>query len=417
MIKSLTLTLSLFFALTVSSQKLVSGPMLGHVNNDHSKYWLLLKNANTLSVQINGKSLILDSLLTINTYKKYAIVHADIPSRHLVGDSISWIVDDKLVFTSKIDKPREEFSFLIGSCALGVPRIFRPIYGGKEIIFKNMASDDANLMIWMGDNIYYRKRDNKSGKHIRRHIWRRKSKHYNTLLTSAKRHYAIWDDHDFGPNNSDLNYKLKSSSLKTHKLFWRNAYYGNESQEGIFSSFQYENAEFFLLDDRFNRDIPGTENTLLGEHQIQWFKETLKSSEADFKFVVLGSQVINEKNVHECYNQYPKERQDILDFIEEHRISGVVFLTGDMHYSEVLQYQYKNGPKLIDITSSPMTSIIYKKATISADQKVKGCHILEHNYCKISVNDTERKSITLQFFNKSGDIIFEHNINLNELTW
>jgi len=58
-----------------------------------------------------------------------------------------------------------------------------------------------------------------------RHIQKGKKQFVNHFL-KAMPQYAIWDDHDYGPNDTDGNYAFKEQSLKLHKQFWANPSYG-----------------------------------------------------------------------------------------------------------------------------------------------------------------------------------------------
>ena len=56
------------------------------------------------------------------------------------------------------------------------------------------------------------------------------------LLASAS-NYAIWDDHDFGPNDSDGSYTGKELTLEAFRMFWGNPGYGVPGVEGITTTF------------------------------------------------------------------------------------------------------------------------------------------------------------------------------------
>ena len=58
-------------------------------------------------------------------------------------------------------------------------------------------------MLWLGDNIYTREVDfySLSG-YQKRYTHTRNIKEMQPLLSNTH-HYAIWDDHDYGPNNTD----------------------------------------------------------------------------------------------------------------------------------------------------------------------------------------------------------------------
>ena len=106
-------------------------------------------------------------------------------------------------------EPPPEFSFLFGTCAyINDATYDRPgkPYGRGTQIYQHMADTAADFMIWGGDNLYLREvdYDSEGG------IWYRYS--YDSAVPDMQRlfaampHYATWDDHDFGPNNSNRSY-------------------------------------------------------------------------------------------------------------------------------------------------------------------------------------------------------------------
>ena len=105
---------------------------------------------------------------------------------------------------------------------------------------------------------------------------------------------------------------------------------------------------------------------MLGEKQLNWLMESLVKSEATFKFIAVGSQFLNDATNKECfYVEGNHERQTIIDFIEKYKIKGVVFITGDRHFTEFASYKNKDKIGFYEITSSPITS----KISVSGPQK------------------------------------------------
>lgn len=72
--------------------------------------------------------------------------------------------------------------------------------------------------------------------------------------------------------------------------------------------------------------------TMLGAEQLAWLEEGLRNSDAVWKFVV-NSTPIMELFVepYDRWEGYAAERRALLDFIAEHDIRNVVFLTTDWH--------------------------------------------------------------------------------------
>jgi len=148
------------------------------------------------------------------------------------------------------------FTAAVGSCfyinETAWDRPGKP-YGSDYGIAGTIAAQEPDLMIWLGDNTYYREVDwNSVGGLKRRWTHTRSQRELQPLLGSVHNYY-IWDDHDFGPDDSDRSYRLRTEALDVFKLFTANQTYGTLETPGIFSRFEWADAEFILLDDRFHR--------------------------------------------------------------------------------------------------------------------------------------------------------------------
>ena len=96
--------------------------------------------------------------------------------------------------------------------------------------------------------------------------------------------YAIWDDHDFGPNDAGRNYIFKNESRAIFNDYWLNPTSG-ENKEGIYTMMNYGDVDFFLLDDRFFRsdvnladtinNIVNEDKAYFGKLQLNWLKNSL----------------------------------------------------------------------------------------------------------------------------------------------
>jgi alkaline phosphatase D len=224
-------------------------------------------------------------------------------------------------------------------------------------------------------------------------------------------HYAIWDDHDYGPNDSDRGYVLKHESRNVFIQFWGNPSYGNGKQEGVYTTFQWGDVQFFLLDNRFfrspNRRITG-DRTILGEEQKQWLIDNLASSNATFKVIAMGGQFLNPLERFENYANYKAEQQEIIDLLGKESITGVFFLSGDRHYSEMSELQpIASGPRypLLDFTVSPLTSGAFSSRTEQDINPLSlpGSAIYERNYGMLEFSGTSNdRSVTFILYDKYG---------------
>src|SRR5690606_32402414 len=99
-----------------------------------------------------------------------------------------------------------DFHFITGSCNyLNDEPYDRPgkPYGQGGEIHRHMAESGADFMLWLGDNMYTRPAEYSSPSGI----WYRYFKDFSAPemqpLLRNMHHYAVWDDHDYGPNDSN----------------------------------------------------------------------------------------------------------------------------------------------------------------------------------------------------------------------
>lgn len=162
--------------------------------------------------------------------------------------------------------------------------------------------------------------------------------------------YGIWDDHDFGPNNSDRTFEWRHQSLEMYNHYWPNV---EPHDQGVYHSFKIADAEFFMLDNRFHRDPNDAEDrrTMLGEDQLNWLKTKLRASEATFKIIVSGGTIVTEQG--ENWADFGTERDDFLKWLFAEKINGVVFIAGDWHVGTLNRlYRPQDAYPLYELISS-----------------------------------------------------------------
>ena len=167
--------------------------------------------------------------------------------------------------------------------------------------------------------------------------------------------YAVWDDHDFGVNDSDGTQNDKELSLRTFKEFFANPAYGEPDDPGVYFKFTRGGIDFFMLDDRFHRSPnkapdDGTK-TMLGAKQLAWLKRELVASKAAIKVLAAGG-AWPTKGSDDSWRSFQRERKEIFDLLAEHRMKNVLLLSGDRHFTAA--YQLPEG--FIEICSGPIGS-------------------------------------------------------------
>ena len=417
----------LFSSLFISIQAQVnSGPMVGYSTMKEVPIWLQLKQEGEVVISYWKKgdksnkqfSDVVTTQKLNHNIAKVILVDLE-PGHHyeygviLDGEDLKF--EYPLAFQTqelwqwRTDPP--PFTFLTGSCLyVNEPLVDRPgtPYGGNNEILLSMAAEESDFMMWLGDNIYLREVDWDSRTGIyHRNNHTRAVKELQPLLASTH-NYAIWDDHDYGPNDSDGTYEGKNMTLEAFKDFWLNPNYVMGPEEGITGKFSWADCEFFLLDNRWNRTPESDDGHILGEEQLTWFIDALRSSNAAFKFVCIGGPFLSNARVYENHANFSKERNRILQALDEYNIKRVVFLNGDRHHSELSKYETEDGQIFYEITASPITSTARDHTEEPNTNRYEEVMIGERNYAKIQVDGPFRKrNLKVSFHNTKGEIIVE----------
>lgn len=260
-----------------------------------------------------------------------------------------------------------EFSFTFGSCSyVNDPPHDRPgrPYGGGYEIYDTIAATSPAFMLWLGDNIYLRAADWLTEDGIRRRYRTSRAAAPLQRLLGATHHYATWDDHDYGYNDSDRSFPLRDETAGVFADYWPSVALGDDEGRGVFQRFSWGDCEFFMLDDRTWRSpnvAPETaDKRMFGRAQMQWLKDALISSRATFKFIVNGNQLTNPVANFEGFGRFPAEQAELFAFLQDRQIEGLVFLSGDRHHSELLVTEPFDGCyPWLEFTSSPLSSGVF----------------------------------------------------------
>lgn len=417
--------LALFFVVcTIAIQAQSFTPFLGHVTN-HSAIINCDVNHPTLDLkfiytdQVKTDTLLasrenefLPFKLTLTALKAntpYQIQFI-IPDGNINSDTFSFTTKEANFLTSK-----KKYEFYLGSC-LYINDTLETYGKGTEVL--NQVNP-ADFMIWSGDFTYYRGKDYD---HIDRmnQRWRKTRLDSNYLNFNFKMpSYVIWDDHDFGPNNANSEFELKETSLNVFQHQTANPSYGQKDQPGVYFNIDYHNNSFFFLDNRYYRTVDSLpDSQYLGKAQYQWLTQELLKSKSSFKFIVSGSQVTNTFAVDEVMCK-SSEYDSLIQFIVKNKIEGVVFLSGDRHFSEILKTDIPNGYPIYEITSSPISSRAFTpwgKFSIEKDNQLRVKNMVnEQNIALIKVKGRFRKRLDVSFINKQGQVKLHHQIDYRHL--
>ena len=326
-------------------------------------------------------------------------------------------------------KPAPDFSFLVGSCHYGNEPIYdRPgkPYGGDPVIFNTMSKEKSAFMLWTGDEWYTREVDyfSKWGLWYRAQF-ARKMPELQPFLKSMPQ-WAMWDDHDYGPNDIGSSYILKEESRKVFNSYFCNPSAGEQGQ-GIYTMNSWADVDIFMMDDRWFRSSdnlvdsvdgqPNPEKVMLGKQQMLWLKNALAFSSATFKLIMFGNQVMNPLSTYEKLPDFRLEYAELMKFLTDQRLNGVLFITGDRHHSEVIKVDRPGSYPLYDITISPLTS---SAPAFSGAEKENPYRVIgvdqKQNYGRISVFGKKNERILkVDMVGSTGELLATWSVGQKEL--
>jgi alkaline phosphatase D len=206
-------------------------------------------------------------------------------------------------------------------------------------------------------------------------------------------YYGIWDDHevvnDFGPLHDTrtvppytpgihlmplglkamLDYNPILPADNTPDRLYRSIRWGKHLEMVILDTRQYRDANFMVE----NAAAP---KTLLGREQVAWLKRTLRESDATWKLVVssvpmsipTGSAAAAGRDGWANYQQtsgFELELLDILRYMQQNGIYNVLWITTDVHFSEVFQYTpFADAPEfqVHEVVTGPLNAGVFPNA-------------------------------------------------------
>lgn len=223
------------------------------------------------------------------------------------------------------------FSFTVafGSCART---------GSQSPVFDTVRRHAPLLVLLLGDLHYENIGSNRRSRYRRA---------YDRVLTSPVQQRLflqqpiayVWDDHDFGGNNSDSTAAGREAArLSYQEVVPHYPLPAGSGDVPIYQAFSVGRVRFLLTDtrsERSPRDAPdGPRKTMLGESQKAWLKgEVLRASSSAAVIVWVNSVpwVGRSARGADHWGGYDVERRELVQFFEKNEVRNLIILSGDAH--------------------------------------------------------------------------------------
>lgn len=130
---------------------------------------------------------------------------------------------------------------------------------------------------------------------------------------------------------------------------------------------------------------------MLGLQQLSWLRIHLFKNRATFPLIVDGDPRLSDYPGQESWGNFPRERADFINWIFDHDVSGVIFLSGHCGFGEqTMRPPDPNGLDqypLYDLTISSLAAAPVPKARASAWPNLHrvGAPIFVHHFGLVRV--------------------------------
>jgi alkaline phosphatase D len=216
-----------------------------------------------------------------------------------------------------------------------------------------------DFFLWLGDTVYA---DGANTHEEYRAHWHEnlQAQGFQDIFSSTPGVYT-WDDHEVANNWEADTISIGQFAAASDAFFEHTPIRQRpEAPKRIWRSLSFgRTAEVFVLDCRGERDRDA--GHYLSPQQLQWLMDGLSSSKATWKVIANSVPITNMPTAYDSPNiqadrweGFAEQRSALLSHITEAGITGVLFLTGDLHQATFARVEAQ-GPasNLFEVFAGP----------------------------------------------------------------
>jgi len=279
---------------------------------------------------------------------------------------------------------------------------------------RQTASESPDVCLLLGDTVYA---DGATSLDEYRGFWDEAlgtdGIYYMSLAASF---VATWDDHEVDNNWSWDNEgdRVDEAIAAFRESFPQRS---GPDPDRVYRTLPWGDAvELIVLDcraDRLNGDYISAE-------QMAWIKDTLSTSTARFKLILNSVPIIDFTDwiggisADDRWQGNPTQREELLGYIEDEGIQGVLFLGGDMHFGSVCRVSRDGevGDSLYEVMAGPGGSVV-NPMTLIVPTWTDQFELVVSDLNTVLLNlDPATGEVGVTFIDDNGDVIDEKLLSL-----
>ncbi len=369
--------------------------ILGHVGTDEANIWGRGdEDRPYLRVRLTGPdgpitrdfTLLEENGYTVNARFRDLAASTDYSYQVLLSeDGEKWATPDYSSGQFQTDgEQMGETRFLFGSCNFHKILDNRPAF---QAIDQLVDEHEPDFFLHLGDQIYadvpFPSTNVRQFRDQYEDAW--KSPEARALLSQVP-NYMILDDHEvvdnFSPDKPldarsrlqmfsegywvsepEQRARMLAAGFQAYREFQHSHNPQTFGSEALHYTFSKGESEFFVLDARSQRNHERGE--MIGSAQLERLKSWLSQHREQPQFVVTSVPFLaHQKSGDDKWTgpSFLSQRDELLDYIAEENIPGVVFLTGDVHNAYQVHTRLTNsrGEELMvhELSSSPINGAL-----------------------------------------------------------
>jgi phosphodiesterase/alkaline phosphatase D-like protein len=222
-----------------------------------------------------------------------------------------------------------DFTFAFGACAAT---------GSNHPVFEHIEKQSPLFFLHVGD-FHYEDIAVNDPQVFRAAIHRVLASPRQGSLYRSTAFAYMWDDHDYGPNDSDRRAPGRTASRRVYQEYvphYPLAFDGGDVP--IDQTFVVGRARFILSDLRSERDprdmADGPDKRMMTEAQLAWLKREILAARAAGQMIFWVSSVPwidSSRPTGDAWGGFGRQRRELANFLAEHKVDNMVILSGDAH--------------------------------------------------------------------------------------